>query len=60
MDIKERRKELKLTQMALAKACRVSIPTIQAWERGVSTPRRENLERLRVVLGVDKEENQVE
>ena len=52
MDIKKRRLELKISQMELAKKCGVSIQTVWKWENGCSAPRRENLERLRVVLGV--------
>ena len=53
MDIKKRRLELKISQMELARKCGVSIQSLWKWENGVSTPKKENLERLRVVLGME-------
>ena len=50
MNIKERRKELGLTQMDLAILCGVSLVTIQLWERGAAKPKSENLEKLTEVL----------
>jgi len=53
LDIKKRRKELKLTQIDLAVKCGVSIVTVQLWERGVTTPNAENLEKLKKALEYD-------
>ena len=47
MNIKQRRKELKLTQTQLAIKVGVSLVTIQNWERGVTTPSDENLAKLK-------------
>ena len=52
MDIRKLRKELGLTQSDLAIKCGVSLTTIQLWERGVSTPSEENLEKLKKALQV--------
>uniref|UniRef100_A0A6M3JK30 Putative DNA binding, helix-turn-helix domain containing protein n=1 Tax=viral metagenome TaxID=1070528 RepID=A0A6M3JK30_9ZZZZ len=48
--IKERRIELKLTQVELAKKCGVSLMTIQLWEREAGSPSPKNLEKLKQVL----------
>lgn len=52
MNIKELRKALKLSQSALAVECGVSLTTIQLWERNVSKPSAENLEKLKKALKV--------
>ena len=54
MDIRKLRNELKITQSELAVKCGVSLTTIQLWERGVSTPKEENLIKLKEVLKVGK------
>lgn len=43
MNIRQLRKELNMTQSTLAVKCNVSLTTIQLWERGVTTPKEENL-----------------
>lgn len=53
MDWKARRKELGLTQTQAAKKCGVSLNTYRLWEEFVTTPRKENQERLEEVLGDD-------
>lgn len=50
MNIKELRKAKGLTQTELALRCGVSLTTIQLWERGVTTPKDENLAKLKQVL----------
>lgn len=52
MEIKKRRKELKLSQSALAVLVGVSLTTIQLWERGVTTPSDENLTKLKQALQI--------
>lgn len=52
MNIKELRLAKGLTQMQLAIAVGVSIPSIQFWENGASTPNDENMAKLKEVLGV--------
>jgi DNA-binding transcriptional regulator YiaG len=49
-DLKQRRKALKISQMALAEKVGVSLLTIQLWERGVSSPTSENKKKLEAVL----------
>ena len=51
-NLRERRKEAGLTQMMLAVKVGVSLMTIQLWERGVTTPKEENLSKLKEVLNV--------
>ena len=51
-NLRELRKEAGLTQMTLAVKVGVSLMTIQLWERGVTTPRAENLNKLREVFNV--------
>lgn len=53
MNIMKLRKELKMTQVELAKACGVSLTTIQLWEKEVTTPNEENLIKLKKVLKVE-------
>lgn len=53
MNIKERRLELKLTQMSVAKACGVSLMTYSLWEREISTPKPENMAKLKEVLKIE-------
>ena len=57
MDLKERRKELELTQTELAIKVGVSLFTIQCWERGVTTPTPENKEKLYKALEIGDEHN---
>lgn len=52
MDLKQRRKELGLTQIEVAKRVGVALMTYQLWEKGVGQPKPENLEKLNKVLGV--------
>lgn len=48
--IKELRLNKGLTQLALAKKVGVSVGSIQFWEKNVSTPKKQNLEKLKQVL----------
>lgn len=48
--IKELRLNKGLTQLALAKKVGVSVVSIQFWEKNVSTPKKQNLEKLKQVL----------
>ena len=50
MDWKQRRKELGLTQLEVAKACDVSLMTYRLWERGAMNPNEENFKKLMEVL----------
>lgn len=50
--IKDRRLELKMSQMELARLCGVSLTSVIKWENGAGSPRRENLEKLQEVLGI--------
>jgi len=52
MDWKQRRKELGLTQLEVAKACNVSLMTYQLWERGAMNPNEENFKKLIEVLSL--------
>ena len=52
MDVKKLRQAKKWTQWELAKAVGVSVNTIVLWERQVSTPNDENMEKLKEVLNV--------
>lgn len=49
-NLKQRRLNLKLSQMDLAKEVGVSLPTIQLWERGISSPNESNRQILESVL----------
>lgn len=49
--IRMRRKELKLTQIEVAIACSVSVPTYRLWEMGGTKPNTDNLIKLKDVLG---------
>lgn len=51
--LKSRRKELGLSQNALANSCGVSQPTITNWERGGHIPRRAALASIAMGLDVD-------
>ncbi len=51
--LKSRRKELGLSQNALAKTCGVSQPTIANWERGGHVPRQNALASIALGLDVD-------
>lgn len=50
--IKERRAELKITQIELAKQCGVSVNTIIKWENEVAEPNDENYQKLSDALGL--------
>jgi transcriptional regulator with XRE-family HTH domain len=52
MDIKAKREELGLTQTNVAVYCRVSLNAYQNWERGLSTPKPENMAKLKEVLKI--------
>ena len=54
MNIKFLRKQLKMTQADLAKACKVSLTSVRLWESEVTTPTDENYEQLRRVLKADE------
>lgn len=51
-DLRELRKQACLTQMELAVKVGVSLMTIQLWERGVTTPREENMNKLKEVFNI--------
>jgi transcriptional regulator with XRE-family HTH domain len=51
-NLKELRKAAKLTQMDLAVKVGVSLMTIQLWERQVTTPKEENLNKLKEALNI--------
>ena len=53
LNVKELRKGKGMTQLQLALAVDVSVPTIQYWEAGVSTPTDENMAKLKEVLEVE-------
>lgn len=55
IDIKERRKELDLTQMELASEVGVSVDSIRKWEWGGGTPSPENERKLKKALEVKDE-----
>lgn len=52
--IKQRRKELGLSQQALAKACNVGQSTVANWERGGHIPRQATLHRIASALKTDE------
>ena len=52
MNFEQMRKDAKLTQVELARIVGVSVNTIQAWERKVSTPSNENYQKLLKALEV--------
>jgi len=49
-DLKRIRKEAGLSQLDLASAVEVSLTTIRTWEKGASTPNKENMKKLKNVL----------
>lgn len=51
-NLKELRKAAKLTQVELAVKVGVSLMTIQLWERQVTTPKDENLKKLKEALNI--------
>jgi transcriptional regulator with XRE-family HTH domain len=51
-NLKELRKAAKLTQVELAVKVGVSLMTIQLWERQVTTPKDENLNKLKKALNI--------
>ncbi|MGL6120175.1 MAG: helix-turn-helix transcriptional regulator [Fusobacteriaceae bacterium] len=52
--LKEKRLEMKLTQIDLAQKVGVSMNTIILWEREVSEPNEENLKKLKEVLAIEE------
>lgn len=52
--IKQRRKELGLSQAALAKACNVGQSTVANWERGGHIPRQAKLHLIAAALKTDE------
>jgi len=53
MDIKKLRQEKKLTQWELAKLVGVSVNAVVMWEREVSEPKPENMQKLKEVLSAE-------
>lgn len=51
--IKNKRKELNLTQEYLAKELNISRQAVSKWEKGLSEPSMDNLVRLSEIFGVD-------
>lgn len=51
--IKNKRKELNLTQEYLAKELNISRQAVSKWEKGMSEPLMENLVKLSEIFGVD-------
>lgn len=51
-NLRELRRAANLTQMDLAVKVGVSLMTIQLWERKVTTPKKENLNKLKEVLNI--------
>lgn len=51
-NLRELRKAANLTQMDLAVKVGVSLMTIQLWERQVTTPKDENLKKLKEALNI--------
>lgn len=54
--MKERRKELGMTQMDLAARMGVQLSNVSSWERGARTASVPNLRKLAGILGVSMEE----
>ena len=52
MNIKKMRQDKKLTQWEVAKMVGVSVNAVVMWERGVSQPKPENMEKLKEALEV--------
>ena len=51
-NLKELRKNAGMTQMELAAKVGVSLMTIQLWERQVTKPKEENLNKLKEALNI--------
>ena len=51
--IKNKRKELNLTQEYLAKELNISRQAVSKWEKGLSEPSMDNLVKLSGIFGVD-------
>lgn len=51
--IKNKRKELNLTQEYLAKELNISRQAVSKWEKEISEPSMENLVKLSEIFGVD-------
>ncbi|MBP2070007.1 helix-turn-helix domain-containing protein [Anaerococcus nagyae] len=62
--IKNKRKELNLTQEYLAKELNISRQAVSKWEKGLSEPSMDNLVKLSEIFGVDidyfKKDNEIE
>lgn len=62
--IKNKRKELNLTQEYLAKELNISRQAVSKWEKGLSEPSMDNLVKLSKIFGVDidyfKKDNEIE
>ncbi len=54
-EIRERRKELGMTQVQVAVKVGVSLTAYQLWEHGVLHPNDQNAKKLKEVLQIDKE-----
>lgn len=54
--MKERRKELGMTQMDLAVRMGVQLSNVSSWERGARTASAPNLRKLAGILGVSMED----
>jgi transcriptional regulator with XRE-family HTH domain len=51
--LRELRELKKITQTQMAILCGVSLTTYQLWERGVTTPKPENLKKLEQIVYSD-------
>lgn len=54
MNIEERRKELGMTQVEVARGVGVSLQAYILWEKRVNNPKTENMIKLKEVLQVDR------
>lgn len=50
-ELRKKREEKSLTQTEVAVAVGVSLTAYQLWERGVASPKPENMDKLKKVLG---------
>lgn len=51
--MREKRKELHMTQQELADECRISVDTIKSYETGRRIPKYKYLWRIAKIMGVD-------
>jgi len=58
MTLRELREKRSMTQMEIAVAVEVSLPTVGAWEKGTSRPRPIHVRKLATLFGVSIEEMQ--